>query len=534
MLLGWAFKYLHNVVYKYHIMEVHADADIEPELGIRYDPPPPPPIDEPASLAILNEDLAKIQTMAAKYDEIVGGFRQHLLPDYITDVNTTGNYNYEFNRTPEYMHAAKKYDEYNEWPLYIAIHKMAIKLILMLHEKRVSMDKYTEYKDRLMNSVPEKDTKYLTFEITPTTHVLNALISNLNSGMKMNGVVQTTIDKKYNDRTINRMSNLTRGGKRSSNPHRNKSRKSLRKNTRKSKSNKSIAAAIKDISLAQARADFAALKATTCADINQAAKVGNAAMDHYFFGHRLAAKTKRAISYYDWIKTDWKRNEAELRLYKFNLAQGKTPEKARYGVFRLYYGAIHGFKPLIAKWMYCTYKPIISILDFSAGWGGRCLGAMALGIPYIGIDTNKDLRPVYERMVRELDDSNAKVDMRFQDAATVDYSKFKYDMVLTSPPYFKTVKPVEDYAHMPHYADRADFNARFLFPVIRNTFSNLARGGTYALNIPADMYDEIRAAGILPPRLLAKHRLFLQPRFAKGNPKHPDVKYEEYIYVWKK
>ena len=306
------------------------------------------------------------------------------------------------------------------------------------------------------------------------------------------------------------------------------------KTRRTTTSNKSIAAAIKDIPLSKARADFAALKATACDEINQAAKVGNAAMDHYFFGHRLAAKTKRAISYYDWIKTDWKRNEAELRLYKFNLAQGKTPEKARYGVFRLYYGAIHGFKPLVAKWMYCTYKPIRSILDFSAGWGGRCLGAMAFGVPYIGIDTNKDLRPVYERMAKELDAPNQAVTMRFQDAATVDYSKFKYDMVLTSPPYFKTVKPVEGYAHMPHYADRADFNARFLFPVIRNTYANLARGGTYALNIPADMYDEIKAAGVLPPRLFAKHRLFLQPRFAKGNPKHPDVTYEEYIYVWKK
>ena len=318
-------------------------------------------------------------------------------------------------------------------------------------------------------------------------------------------------------------------------------RKSLRKNTRKSKSNsnKSVAAAIKDISLAQARADFAALKAVPCDDINQAAKVGNAAMDHYFFRHRLAAKSKRAVSYYDWIKTDWKRNEAELRLYKFNLAQGKTPEKARYGVFRLYYGAIHGFKPLVAKWMYCTHQPRTAVLDFSAGWGGRCLGAMALGIPYIGIDTNKDLRPAYERMVKELDadpnsKSNPNVTMRFQDAAATDFSRFKYDMVFTSPPYFKTVKPVEGYAHMPHYADRADFNARFLFPVIRSTYAHLARGGTYALNIPADMYDEIRAAGILSPRLLAKHRLFLQPRFAKGNPKHPDTRYEEHIYVWKK
>lgn len=318
-------------------------------------------------------------------------------------------------------------------------------------------------------------------------------------------------------------------------PKNQRTRKTRTKNQRTRKTrNKDVAAAIKDISLAQARADFAALKAVPCADINQAAKVGNAAMDHYFFRHRLAAKTKRAISYYEWIKTDWKRNEAEHRLYKFNLAQGKTPEKARYGVFRLYYGAIHGFKPLIAKWLYCTYQPRTAVLDFSAGWGGRCLGAMALGIPYIGIDTNKDLRPAYERMAKELDPSlRNKITMRFQDAAATDFSRFKYDMVFTSPPYFKTVKPIEGYAHMPHYKDRADFNTRFLFPVIRATYANLSRGGIYALNVPDDMHDEIRAAGILPS-LLAKHRLFLQPRFAKGNPNHPDVQYTEHIYVWKK
>ena len=310
--------------------------------------------------------------------------------------------------------------------------------------------------------------------------------------------------------------------------------KPIRRNKTTAKGRKAVAAAIKDIPLSKARADFAALKAVPCPDINQAAKVGNAAMDHYFFRHRLAAKTKRDISYYDWIKTDWKRNEAELRLYKFNLAQGKTPEKARYGVFRLYYGAIHGFKPLVAKWMYCTYKPHTAVLDFSAGWGGRCLGAMALGIPYIGVDTNKDLRPAYERMAKELNSDEPKVTMRFQDAAATDFSRFKYDMVFTSPPYFKTVRPIEGYAHMPDYKDRADFNARFLFPVVRSTYAHLSRGGTYALNIPDDMYDEIRAAGILPSRLHKKHRLFLQPRFAKGNPNHPDVQYKEHIYVWKK
>ena len=482
--------------------------------------------DDPALLATLDGYLAKIQEMATERKEIVDEFTEHALnkDKYSAIIYTDPT----APRTTKYMHALKIYKEYNEWPLYIAIHKLAIKLIMLLNEKRLSRLQYDRYKESLLDAVSKLDSIYRDMDIEETQPAINSLIAKLKSGMKMNEVVQKDLDDAHNDRITSLMSNRTRGGGK-------KSRKQSRnKKSKTSKSRKDITAAIKEIPLSKARADFAALKAVRCSDINQAAKVGNAAMDHYFFRHRLATKTKRHISYYDWIRTDWKRNESEHRFYKFNLAQGKTPDKARYAVFRLYYGAIHGFKPLIAMWMYCTYNPHIAVLDFSAGWGGRCLGAMALGIPYIGIDTNKDLRPAYERMVQELD-PDATVSMHFQDAAATDFSKFKYDMVFTSPPYFKTVKPIEGYAHMPHYADRADFNARFLFPVIRKTYAHLSRGGTYALNIPDDMYDEIRAAGILPSRpLAAKHRLFLQPRFARGNPNHPDVQYKEHIYVWKK
>jgi RNase H-fold protein (predicted Holliday junction resolvase)/tRNA1(Val) A37 N6-methylase TrmN6 len=417
---------------------------------------------------------------------------------------------------------------YNMWPLYIAVYKMAIKLIMLMNEKRLNQGTYNDYEKSL--STINLGSPRLMMDQKKET--MTTLIHRLWSAMKMDAVVQKDLDDERNETQAARLSVLTGKGGNKSRKKSNKKSKTLKY----SKSRKDVATAIKDIPLSKARADFAALKAVPCHDINQAAKVGNAAMDHYFFRHRLASKTKRHISYYDWIRTDWQRNESEHRFYKFNLAQGKTPDKARYAVFRLYYGAIHGFKPLVAKWMYCTYKPRIAVLDFSAGWGGRCLGAMALGIPYIGIDTNVDLRPAYERMIKELDPSSlrAAVSMHFQDSAATDFAKFRYDMVFTSPPYFKTVKPIEGYAHMPDYNDRADFNARFLFPVIRNSYAHLSRGGTYALNIPDDMCDEIRAAGILPARLLAKHRLFLQPRFAKGNPNHPDMQYKEHIYVWKK
>lgn len=326
-------------------------------------------------------------------------------------------------------------------------------------------------------------------------------------------------------------------------------KKNTKKNTKKrsktpfastKKNSRAISSDIKTISFEKACSDFKQLQVSGTTALHSA-RVGNNVMDYYFLKARLHTKTKRGISYYEWIKTQWQKNESEYRMYKFNLAQGKTPEQARYGVFRLYYGSTQGFKPLVAKWLYSLYAPKVAVLDFSAGWGGRCLAAMVLGIPYIGIDTNVSLRPVYEKMVREL--SNAtnhnnkfQVTMAFKDAAKVDYAKYEYDMVFTSPPYFKKLRFLEVYPHMPHYASKDDFNTRFLFPVIRETYKHLKKGGTFALNISEDAFRDVRQqlSNPLPARLHAKHRLFIQPRFAKGNPVNPETQYKEYIYVWKK
>jgi tRNA1(Val) A37 N6-methylase TrmN6 len=311
--------------------------------------------------------------------------------------------------------------------------------------------------------------------------------------------------------------------------------------TRKNNFSRVVSSTIKNISFEKACSDFRALKNIDFSSkkntVLHSAKVGNSAMDYYFFKYRLHTKIKRGISYYEWIKTNWKQNESEYRMYKFNLAQGKNHEQARYGVFRLYYGSSQGFKPLIAKWLYSLYQPKTAVLDFSAGWGGRCLAAMAYNVPYIGIDTNIELKSVYRKMVSEISKAEASefdVTMIFKDAATVRYEDYKYDMVFTSPPYFKSLRLAEVYPHMPLYSTRQDFNTKFLFPVIQNSYKHLKHGGTFAINVPIDAFDDIRNAKIMPPRVSAKHKLFIQPRFAKGNPVNPEKKYNEYIYVWKK
>ena len=205
--------------------------------------------------------------------------------------------------------------------------------------------------------------------------------------------------------------------------------------------------------------------------------------------------------------------------------------KARYQVFQLYYGTINQFRPMIAKWIYTLFQPKVAILDFSAGWGGRLLAAVSMGIPYIGIDANKKLEPAYKSLIKTVEPA-ADVTLMFQPSETVDFSKFKYDLIFTSPPYFM----IEEYEKMPAYEGKQNFLNTFFVPVIESVWKHLLKGGHMALNMPEEMYDAIK--GFLPKR---KHRLVLplqnrHPTNAKLKTVigEKDKERHEYIYVWHK
>jgi hypothetical protein len=122
-----------------------------------------------------------------------------------------------------------------------------------------------------------------------------------------------------------------------------------------------------------------------------------------------------------------------------------------------------------------------------------------------------------------------KVSIHFQDSSKVDYSKYDYDMVFTSPPYFVKTAPTERYENMPTYKDKEEFNERFFFPVVRNTWKHLKSGGTYALNIPIEMYDDIKPVLGTAEKKIQLHlpsRGKKEDRLGGG--------YKEYIYVWRK
>ena len=300
-----------------------------------------------------------------------------------------------------------------------------------------------------------------------------------------------------------------------------------------------IARKLRSITKEEAIKSYNDLQALDCASIDKYSRIGLACLDYFLLQHRIKAKTKRHISFYNALK-DKERMQyinEKIEQIKYKTISNLTEEehlRHRYSVFQLYYGTINQFRPSEAKRVYCTLQPKVGILDFSAGWGGRCLGAMAYGVPYIGIDANKQLEPSYTKMINTVDPS-AKVKMIFKPSETVDFSKFDYDLVFTSPPYFM----LEEYEKMPEYGSKEGFLEKFFVPVVTSAWKNL-KGGHMALNMPKEMYDSIK--DILPP-MWKRMKLPVSNRHptnavlgkAIGSSDSSDKKARsEGIYIWKK
>jgi hypothetical protein len=273
--------------------------------------------------------------------------------------------------------------------------------------------------------------------------------------------------------------------------------------------------------------DYEQLRQVTCKNITKYSPLsilGTKFIDHYTGMERLNTIGNKGINFYEFWE---KRNKYKKEKYVQNMLEyyknyPNIPEIKRWKyIFNLYFSAITLFRPITAMEVYCKYSPR-TVLDFTMGWGGRLLAAAALDIPtYIGIDINTNLRAPYTKMVRDLDGlTETKFDLYFQDALTIDYSKLRYDMVFTSPPYYN----IEIYPGTVR-KEKQEWNETFYTPLFSITWKYLQRGGYYCLNVPVDVYQAV----CLPLFGRAKSRISM-----KKTKRTDNEKYKEYTYVWKK
>ena len=287
---------------------------------------------------------------------------------------------------------------------------------------------------------------------------------------------------------------------------------------------------IKMITLNNVIEDFNKLKSigSNACNISSRCRTGNNVVDYFTFTERLNTKGKYDSNFFEFITNidEFKKKKFIANMLKYyEDVKNKNKTKNNYIVLKEVYNicisAINIFRPLVAMEIYTKYKPT-SVLDFTCGWGGRLVGACALNIPnYIGIDINTNLINPYLEMKTFFNNiSETNVDIFFENAANFDYSKIKYDMVLTSPPYYF----LEKYSNNEDYNNsKNEMKNKFYIPVFSNTYKYLQKGGHYCLNINKEIYQDICV-----------------PILGEANDSIPFKKskrqndYEEFIYVWSK
>ncbi len=234
--------------------------------------------------------------------------------------------------------------------------------------------------------------------------------------------------------------------------------------------------------------------------------------------------------------------EFARKIYLGNWGKGRDPKASVIDAISLQWGTINTMRPSFAKSIYEKYNAT-RVLDITAGWGSRMVAAMASGIDYIGIDSNKSLETGYDKMYntfKKFSDSNVK--MIYNKAENVDFSKIGYyDLVFTSPPY----EYLELYEGMEKYdgsdtkmalsasklKGQSGFYDKFIVPTLKNAYKYLPREKYMCINMPDIMYREIVKRWKKADIIDVSYHIAKRPG---SNMKITERAGKEAVYCWKK
>lgn len=242
---------------------------------------------------------------------------------------------------------------------------------------------------------------------------------------------------------------------------------------------------------------------------------GNPFLYHYQLENMCKVKVGKKPSLYDVMNND-KLYQKVWDLMITNKRGGKSVESDFFEANR-YNGAVVCFKSATAKYIYKKYNAK-SVLDPTAGWGGRMLGAHALGIKYTGIDLNDNMANAYQEMMNKLQDEN--LTMIFGNSLDIDFSEIEYDFVLTSPPYVN----LELYENMTPYDSNKSFYDMFLIPLLKKCLKHIKPYGKVCFNISPKMYKDLIKFGFRECDY--SENLLQQKRDGKDK--------QDQIYIWHK
>jgi DNA modification methylase len=145
--------------------------------------------------------------------------------------------------------------------------------------------------------------------------------------------------------------------------------------------------------------------------------------------------------------------------------------------------------PIMTAGQIYKYFNATKVLDPFAGWGDRCIAAMALDIDYTGIDSNTHLKPSYTEMINFYP-SKSKIKMIYKKIENVNIDKFDFDFVFTSPPYWDNNNELIEKYHNTEINYHKFLKISLIPFVLKciNKNSNI----WICLNIPPKMYNDIK------------------------------------------
>lgn len=178
------------------------------------------------------------------------------------------------------------------------------------------------------------------------------------------------------------------------------------------------------------------------------------------------------------------------RLMLYHLERGYT-KPFYHAIERGFNGIsyINEFPPYVARSIiqsYCKKKDYISVLDPCAGWGGRMIGTASL--PNTRYTACEPATRTYEGLLK-LGEWLRSLQPEFEyDVRCLPYEDFesdeKFDIALTSPPYYNTeLYSDEETNSLNRYATFDSWVDGFYKPLILNTIDRLTDDGVFVLNV---------------------------------------------------
>jgi DNA modification methylase len=235
---------------------------------------------------------------------------------------------------------------------------------------------------------------------------------------------------------------------------------------------------------------------------------------YYFLDERLNT-IMIGTNFYDFCNNFEASRPSLLKTFE-KLNYKRTPSDL-YKIYGYYHGRCSPFKISVAYALIQKYaNDKETVLDPCAGFGGRCIATILHNKQYIGFDLNDRLKPAYELLLSHFPNHNCEIN--YIDALTVDYSKYKYDCIITSPPYYN----IELYNNTDKRC-KADW-IQWYKTLFKNIYDNLMDDGVMILSINQDMYNNIF-------KPLFGEPISIEPLQINETRKN---NYKEFVYIWKR